>query len=77
MKREYGKFYIAGWKKKKKFMVCASCGRNDGKGDKMLTRDHIIPVAEGGSNTIDNIQILCLGCHKKKDNAVKKEARAI
>lgn len=28
--------------------------------------DHIEPVALGGTNTIDNIQVLCTGCHREK-----------
>lgn len=28
--------------------------------------DHIIPLASGGSNDIDNIQILCIECHHNK-----------
>lgn len=31
-----------------------------------LTADHVIPLARGGSNTIDNIQVLCLDCNCKK-----------
>lgn len=28
-----------------------------------LQRAHIVPVTEGGSNTVDNIHLLCKGCH--------------
>jgi 5-methylcytosine-specific restriction endonuclease McrA len=28
--------------------------------------DHIEPVALGGTNTLDNIQVLCTGCHREK-----------
>lgn len=28
--------------------------------------DHIVPVAEGGSDELDNLQVLCFKCHKKK-----------
>lgn len=28
--------------------------------------DHIIPLAYGGSNDIDNFQLLCVPCHKNK-----------
>jgi 5-methylcytosine-specific restriction protein A len=31
--------------------------------------DHIIRLADGGSNEIDNLQILCKECHKAKTNA--------
>ena len=41
---------------------CLCCGATD----KPLTVDHIIPTSEGGANTIDNIQPLCLSCNDKK-----------
>lgn len=42
---------------------CAICGST-----KNLTVDHIIPLSKGGSDTIDNIQILC-----RKHNSQKKD----
>lgn len=39
---------------------CLNCGAPE------CTIDHIIPLAHGGSNTIDNLQPLCLGCNLKK-----------
>lgn len=40
---------------------CLSCGHT-GK----LTPDHVVPLSRGGSNTIDNIQPLCLRCNLRK-----------
>lgn len=40
---------------------CLSCGEQ-----KPLTRDHVIPVSKGGTNTIDNLQPLCLSCNCSK-----------
>lgn len=28
--------------------------------------DHIIPIANGGKNTVDNLQAICKNCHKEK-----------
>ena len=41
---------------------CLCCGRDDVK----LTVDHVIPLSEGGPNTIDNIQPLCQSCNSRK-----------
>ena len=40
---------------------CLSCGEV-----KKLTPDHVIPLSKGGSNTISNIQPLCLDCNIHK-----------
>jgi 5-methylcytosine-specific restriction endonuclease McrA len=40
---------------------CIGCGEN-----KPLTRDHIIPLALGGSHDIENIQPLCRNCNSRK-----------
>jgi tetratricopeptide (TPR) repeat protein len=40
---------------------CVNCGSEID-----LEYDHIIPVAKGGSSTIQNIQILCKKCNRKK-----------
>jgi hypothetical protein len=44
---------------------CVQCG-----GREKLEFDHIIPVAEGGSSTERNIQLLCESCNRKKGKSV-------
>lgn len=41
--------------------VCAWCGTPD-----RLTVDHINPLARGGSNDADNLQVLCHSCNSLK-----------
>jgi len=41
--------------------ICLKCGT-----DGILSVDHVIPVALGGSNTIDNLQPLCKSCNSSK-----------
>jgi len=35
--------------------------------------DHIIPLANGGTNEPENLQMLCIPCHKEKSAAEKEE----
>jgi 5-methylcytosine-specific restriction endonuclease McrA len=40
---------------------CLCCGEH-----RPLTVDHVIPLSQGGANTIDNLQPLCLSCNDRK-----------
>ena len=51
--------------------LCAECERQ-GRVTVATIRDHIIPLAEGGQDTADNIQGLCEECHNKKTAAESK-----
>lgn len=44
---------------------CSVCGSAQD-----LHFDHIIPVSKGGSNTVENIRILCTGCNLKRGNNI-------
>ncbi|MGW6597900.1 HNH endonuclease [Streptomyces sp. NPDC055036] len=41
--------------------ACVRCGARED-----LEVDHIVPIARGGTWTLDNAQTLCKGCHSEK-----------
>jgi len=45
---------------------CVICGS-----EVEIEYDHIIPIAKGGSSTIQNIQILCKKCNRKKSASIE------
>lgn len=44
---------------------CVRCGAEDD-----LQFDHVIPVAKGGGAAVDNIQILCGDCNRRKSDSI-------
>lgn len=45
--------------------ACRSCGATND-----LQYDHLIPVSMGGANSVDNLQILCGPCNRRKGASV-------
>ncbi len=43
--------------------VCAQCGSRE-----RIHKDHIVPVSKGGSNGLENLQPLCIGCNLSKSD---------
>jgi 5-methylcytosine-specific restriction protein A len=56
------------WQVLRRFIIrrddntCKRCGNRDG----LKHIDHIVPLAEQGTNRRDNLETLCLNCHKAK-----------
>ncbi len=50
---------------------CAYCGASGIP----LTRDHVVPIARGGSNVIDNIVPACASCNRRKGTRTGDEFR--
>ena len=46
--------------------VCLKCGRHFDIDD--MDADHILPWSKGGRTTIDNCQMLCKSCNRKKSD---------
>lgn len=61
-----GSFSETEWQNLKVYydFTCLACGRKEP--EIKLTRDHVLPITQGGSNDITNIQPLCDSCNKKK-----------
>lgn len=66
--------------KRRKFMLkrdeltCAICGQVRLATD--LQVDHVIPLAEGGPDTIENCQLACLECHSRKTSEEARRGRS-
>jgi hypothetical protein len=45
---------------------CVNCGSK-----RHLEYDHELPVSKGGSNTVNNIRILCKQCNRKKSGKIE------
>ena len=51
---------------------CVQCDK-DVKNIKSFHLDHIKPLANGGNNEINNIQMLCIPCHLDKTNCENEQ----
>jgi 5-methylcytosine-specific restriction endonuclease McrA len=56
--------------------ACQYCGRHRSelRGRQFLTRDHILPISRGGTNTWENVVTSCSPCNNRKGNHVPEEA---
>lgn len=64
-----------------KTRCCASCGRLVSYRPDTFELDHVVELADGGSEDDENLQILCIyfdengkqGCHVEKTNEMKRQ----
>ena len=55
--------------------VCQMCGRlcmPDGQPWERPHKDHIVPLSQGGTETMDNAQTLCGSCNSRKSQAERR-----
>jgi 5-methylcytosine-specific restriction endonuclease McrA len=68
------------YEKLKLYDSCPGCNRkwddipsSKGSAKYKITEDHIIPLLEGGTDDIENIQPLCYQCNFKKGHSMKSD----
>ena len=44
---------------------CCACGQSS----KDMTVDHVVPLSQGGTNSMWNLQLLCGPCNSEKGNS--------
>ena len=54
--------------------LCVQC-QTEGRVSVATQRDHIVPLAEGGEDVLENTQGLCDDCHDKKTKEESKRGR--
>ena len=64
------KQYDERWRRLRKLVIhreplCRQC-KKEGRLTLATEVDHIIPLAQGGTNELDNLQPLCHSCHSRK-----------
>ncbi len=52
--------------------ICAYCGSD--YGSQRLTRDHIVPVSQGGRDTWMNVVTACRACNQRKSGRTPEQA---
>jgi 5-methylcytosine-specific restriction protein A len=56
--------------------LCVVCAR-DGRVTAATIRDHLVPLAEGGTDAPTNIQALCQACSDAKTASESRRARGV
>src|SRR5690606_27585198 len=53
-------------------MICMYCGNHYSRGE--LTRDHVIPLSQGGRDNRANVVTACLHCNVRKGSRTPQQA---
>ncbi|MBD2300623.1 MULTISPECIES: HNH endonuclease [Nostocales] len=51
--------------------LCEYCHASEKWQYVSFTVDHVIPLAKGGANSIDNLALACFHCNRKKSDKIK------
>ena len=54
---------------------CAHCRRTMPLD--LIHIDHIVPIARGGTDALNNLQVLCATCNRLKGNLLEKESNEL
>lgn len=60
---------------KRDHWTCVRCGYQGTPNAGDLNADHVIPRGEGGADTLDNLETLCVPCHQPKIQAEAARGR--
>lgn len=75
-KKEFERGYISKAIRNRVFKrddyTCQHCGYRNGR-KRNLHIDHVLPVSRGGSDDMDNLQVLCKACNLAKSNKLESE----
>lgn len=73
-KNAQGSHTLKQWKELVKLCggVCLVCGSSED-----LTKDHIIPLIQGGTDNLDNLQLLCCSCNCSKQDLLIVDYRPL
>lgn len=63
---------LAAWLNRKGFTVGATWHEVSFRTVVLWHADHVVPLAEGGTNALSNIRTLCVPCHKAETSALAR-----
>jgi hypothetical protein len=53
--------------------ICCICGEDDDAWE----ADHIIPISEGGPDSLDNMRTLCVACHRGETRRLRRRLKLV